>query len=168
MKRIVFLFIAAWSSCASAAQAGTTGALAGKVIDAMTGRPIAGATITAASPSDVQKAVSDAAGDYVFVSLQTGTYVISVAKRGYEPASYAGVQVSADRENRVTLHTYPRLITLTEHFDRRRSALVRSGMTADMYSLPPHYPHAGSGNSAFDFIIFVPGITMGAGIRVMP
>ncbi len=57
-----------------AVRAGTTGSLLGKVADAVTGKPIAGAEVTAVSDSQSAAAVTDAAGRFVFISLAPDTY----------------------------------------------------------------------------------------------
>ncbi|MFZ1017931.1 MAG: carboxypeptidase regulatory-like domain-containing protein, partial [Candidatus Cybelea sp.] len=54
---------------AQAAQAGTTGTITGTVSDSSTRAPIAGAEVTASSPSQVAHVTSDASGRFTFLSL---------------------------------------------------------------------------------------------------
>ena len=57
--------------------AGTTGSLTGTVVDAATKAPIAGATVTATSPSQVARVTTDSAGRFTFISLAPDTFTIS-------------------------------------------------------------------------------------------
>ena len=72
------------------ADAGTTGTLTGTAIDATSKQPIAGAKISAASPSQIASVTSDASGHYTFLALAPDTYTISIEAKGFEGASLAG------------------------------------------------------------------------------
>ncbi len=95
--------IALTSTCALA---GTTGAISGTVVDAQTGTPIAGARVTAVSPSQSAAAVTDSGGHYAFVSLAPDEYTLQAVQNGYEPVSLSGVAVFADATQvlPITLH----------------------------------------------------------------
>ncbi|MGB6646513.1 MAG: carboxypeptidase-like regulatory domain-containing protein, partial [Candidatus Cybelea sp.] len=60
--------------------AGTTGTLRGRVVDAATHAPIAGAVVIAASPSQTAQITSDASGAFSFISLPPDTYTVSATK----------------------------------------------------------------------------------------
>ena len=75
--------------------AGTTGALSGQV-RLTDGTPIAGANVTATSPSQSVTSTTDASGHFSFVSLVPDTYTVLVTKDGYDSVSQAGVTVIAD------------------------------------------------------------------------
>src|SRR5579863_874749 len=85
------------------AGAGTTGGLHGRVLDSVTGVPIAGAKVTAVSPSQAEAAVTDSSGEYVFLSLAPDTYTLTASKDGYNPISEAGITVIADQTHTVDL-----------------------------------------------------------------
>ena len=59
--------------------AGTTGSLAGTVLETQGGTPIANATVTASSPSQVAVTHTDARGGFVVLSLAPDTYTIAIA-----------------------------------------------------------------------------------------
>ena len=64
------------------ALAGTTGTLSGSVTeDSAKGTPIAGAKVSASSPSQAVTTTTDANGHFVFLSLAPDSYTISVEKR---------------------------------------------------------------------------------------
>ena len=72
------------------ALAGTTGTLSGSVTEVATSTPVAGANVTATSPSQTITTTSDNHGRFTFASLIPDTYVVTVQKTGYEPASVGG------------------------------------------------------------------------------
>ncbi|MBV8655147.1 MAG: carboxypeptidase regulatory-like domain-containing protein, partial [Candidatus Eremiobacteraeota bacterium] len=85
------------------ARAGTTGGLSGTVVDSDTHAPIAGARVTATSPSQTSTGVTDAGGHFAFVSLAPDEYTISIEKTGYDPVSFAGAAVFADAQQTLSL-----------------------------------------------------------------
>ena len=64
--------------------AGTTGSLAGTVLETQGGTPIANATVTASSPSQNAKTTTNAAGRFLFLSLSPDTYALSVERPGFD------------------------------------------------------------------------------------
>jgi hypothetical protein len=89
------------------AQAGTLGAIAGRIADAKTGDPIPGALLQISSPSQAIAATTDAHGHFVAFSLQPDTYTITVEKRGYDTSSISGFTVSADQTQQYDLSLTP-------------------------------------------------------------
>ena len=134
-KRIVALALLLLFALPATALAGTTGTLRGRVTDAGTHAPIAGAVVTAASPSQTAQSVSDAAGEYSFISLQPDTYTVSATKAGYEPQSQPGVTILADQSATVALAMQPALRTIARTTSRSVQSLVHSGVTSDVYSI---------------------------------
>src|SRR5579864_3070281 len=90
--------------------AGTTGGLSGTVVDATSSKPITGAHISVASPSQAATATTDATGRFSFVSLAPDTYTVSVAATAtYDTATVSGVTVQADQELTLSLQQAPKL-----------------------------------------------------------
>jgi len=116
------------------ALAGTTGTLTGYV-RLQDGSPVAGAKVTATSPSEVISATTDAGGHFSFVSLTPDTYSVSAAKDGYDTVSQSGITVIADNQQTVTLHTQRQAAVLAVIPVRAANELVRPGTTADVYSV---------------------------------
>ncbi len=74
-----------------------TGQVVGRVLDAETGKPIAGAQVTAAIPSWVAQVVTtDSRGQYVIPLLPPNRYDISVTAPGYLEALPREVWVAID------------------------------------------------------------------------
>ncbi|MGC1335824.1 MAG: TonB-dependent receptor, partial [Candidatus Cybelea sp.] len=117
------------------ALAGVTGGLTGSVTDADTSAPVAGAQVTATSPSQSATVTTDARGNFGFLTLAPDTYTISVSKSGYQPVSVPGQVVLADTVQSVPVRVLKTLRTIARVTSTAGSALVKSGTTADVYSI---------------------------------
>ena len=146
------------------ALASVTGGLTGSVTDAATSAPVAGAQVTATSPSQSATTTSDAAGHFTFLTLGPDTYTVTVSKTGYEPISVPGQVVFADTVQSVTVRVQKSLTTIARVTSTAGGALVKSGTTADVYSINSATQAAtaalgGGGliNQAYSAISTVPG-----------
>ncbi|MBV9056622.1 MAG: TonB-dependent receptor [Candidatus Eremiobacteraeota bacterium] len=146
------------------ARAGTTGGINGVVLQTGTSTPLAGVDVTAVSPSQTARTVTDARGRFAFVSLAPDEYTISLQKSGYSPASVAGIAVFADAQQTVTLSMRIALKTIANVTSRSSASLVRPGTTADIYSVNAAQQErtavlggGGNLNSAYSAIASVPG-----------
>jgi hypothetical protein len=144
--------------------AGTTGSLSGQVTDE-NGAPIAGAAVKAASVSQTVSATTDAGGHFTFLSLAPDTYTVSVSKNGYNPTTYPGVTIFADQSQVVSVKMPKGLKTIATVGARASGNLVKSGTTADVYSVNQATQTAiqgigGGGNldSAYSAIYSQPGV----------
>ncbi len=148
----------------SGALAGTTGGINGTAVDAATHAPIAGAKITASSPSQSATTTTDAGGHYAFVSLTPDEYTVSAEQAGYDTISLSGVVVFADATQIVPISLRRALKTIASVTSRSAASLVRPGTTADVYSVNAAQQArtnvlGGGGNltSAYSAIAAVPG-----------
>jgi hypothetical protein len=144
--------------------AGTTGGLSGVVIDSTTSAPIAGATVTANSPSQSATATTDASGHFTFLTLSPDTYTVTASKTGYQPVSTPGQIVFADTVQTLTVRLGKSLKTIARVAATGVGALVKSGTTSDVYSVNAATQNAvsalgggGSLNSAYSAVASVPG-----------
>jgi Carboxypeptidase regulatory-like domain/TonB dependent receptor/TonB-dependent Receptor Plug Domain len=144
--------------------AGTTGGLSGTVVDAGNGSPIAGAQVTLTSPSQTANGATDAGGRFTFLTLSPDTYTITIVKSGYQPLSIPGQTVFADSVQPVTAQLQRALQTIAHVAAVGAGSLVKSGTTADVYSVNAAGQRAasalgggGSLNSAYAAIATVPG-----------
>ena len=147
--------------------AGTTGTLRGRIVDAATHAPIAGAAVIASSPSQTAQTVTDSAGAFSFISLAPDTYTVNATKPGYEPQSQPGISVVADQSATVTLPLQKALKTIARTTSRSAQSLVRGGVTSDVYSINPAGQKAasslnGSGSltQAYGAIASAPGVNI--------
>jgi len=158
------LAVALAASIVAPAWAGTTGTVSGRVTDAETGAPIAGARVTVTSPSQQSATQTDANGRFAFVSLAPDEYQVSVVKTGYDPVSYPGLAVFADARRTLALQLHAVIKTIATVQSRGAGSLVRPGTTADVYSIDAAQQArtavlggGGNLNSAYSAISSVPG-----------
>ena len=152
------------------AVAGTTGGIVGRVLDAATRAPVAGARVSLASPSQQAATVTDVSGAFRFLSLAPDSYVLTVEREGYDPASVAGVTVLADQTQTVPVSATRTLRTIGRVTTRSASDLVKPGTTSDVYSVNAAGAAAASAlggpgglNTAYSAIASVPGTVVQQG-----
>jgi hypothetical protein len=150
--------------CRAPALAGTTGSLAGTVVDAVTRAPIAGALVTATSPSQVARVTTDASGRFTFLSLAPDTYTLSTSHAGFEALSIAGISVFADQNQVVPIVLQHSLREIARVSSRSSLSPVRPGTGTDLYSVNPALTAAaatlgggGGLNNAYSAIAAMPG-----------
>jgi hypothetical protein len=152
--------------------AGTTGTLTGTVLDASSKAPLAGAKVTAASPSQDATVKTDASGHFTFLSLAPDTYTVSVDAEGYQPAAVAGITIVADNARVLSLSTEKALTTIARVRSRSATSLVRPGTTADQYSVDAlqqqKFGGVGGGpeqNLVYSAIATIPGAFVPQGVQ---
>ncbi len=146
------------------AVAGTTGTLTGVVLDGATRAPIAGATVTASSPSQVARVVTDGSGRYTFISLEPDTYTLTAERAGYDSASIAGISVFADQTQSIPIAIQKSMKEIAHVTSRSSLSPVRPGTGTDVYSVNPALTSAASTlggggglNNAYSAIAAMPG-----------
>ncbi len=149
------------------ALAGTTGGISGTVVDTETQAPIANARVTAASPSQTATTQTDATGHFTFLSLTPDTYTVSADKDQYDAMSQAGITVFADATQNVAIAMHKTLKTIARVTSKAAGSLVKSGTTADVYSVNSATQDkinalggGGNLNSAYAAVASVPGAVM--------
>ncbi len=165
--RAIAAFLASALLCSPLAQtaiAGTTGALTGTIVDAATRGPVAGAQVTATSPSQIARVTADAAGRFAFLSLAPDTYTLSVEHPGFESLSIAGLSVFADQTQSIPIALQRSLKQIARVTSRSSLSPVRPGTGTDVYSVNPALttaaaPLGGGGglNNAYSAIAAMPG-----------
>ncbi len=95
------LFIFFITSIFTSTVAGTTGKIAGKIIDAKTKEALIGANVVVVGTS--MGAASDINGDYFIINLPPGTYQVKASEIGYAPVIITNVKVSVDQTTRLDI-----------------------------------------------------------------
>ncbi|MBD3225159.1 MAG: TonB-dependent receptor plug domain-containing protein, partial [Caldithrix sp.] len=98
MKRLLIVVLSVMVSL-TAAYAGTTGKIAGKVVDANTGEPLPGANVIV--EGTLMGASTDTDGDYYIINVPVGEYTLVVSYIGYRTVKYQGVRVILDQTTKV-------------------------------------------------------------------
>ena len=150
--------------------AGTTGQITGTLSDSASRKAIAGAKISAISPSQAASATTDSQGRFTFLSLAPDTYAIAVDVKGYQSSTLNGITVQADQTQTLALTAAPALQTIGRTQSRAASDVIKAGQTADVYSISAAQASAaaalgggGSLNQAYSAIASVPGVFVPAG-----
>jgi hypothetical protein len=160
----VLLLLVAFVCQETWALAGVTGGLTGTVTDVDTSAPIAGAQVTATSPSQTATTTTDAGGHFGFLTLGPDTYTVTASKAAYQSTSVPGQTVFADTVQTVAIRMPKALKTIAHVTSAAGGALVKSGTTADVYSINSATQQATSAlggggliNQAYSAISTVPG-----------
>ncbi|HTA38230.1 MAG TPA: carboxypeptidase-like regulatory domain-containing protein, partial [Candidatus Acidoferrales bacterium] len=166
LRQIVtaLVLLVAFVSQGTWALAGTTGGFTGTVVDATSSAPLAGVVVTVSSPSQTASVTTDASGRFAFLTLAPDTYTVSATKDQYQPNSESGQIVFADTVQTFTFRMQKTLSTIAHVTSTGNGALVKSGTTADVYSVNAAAQQAaaalgggGSLNSAYSAVASVPG-----------
>jgi Carboxypeptidase regulatory-like domain/TonB dependent receptor len=164
ITRCALLVLVSFFCLQQTARAGTTGTIAGTVVDSATRAPIAGTTVTATSPSQSATVVTDASGRFTFLSLAPETYTISAEHGGYDAVSIAGVSVFADQSQTLSIVLPKSLKQIARVTSRSSLSPVRPGTGTDVYSVNPSLTAAaatlgggGGLNNAYSAIAAMPG-----------
>ncbi len=155
---------------AAPAWASNTGTVSGRVVNAVTKAPIAGAKVTILSPGQTATTVTSSSGSYAFLTLSPDTYTLQVSRDGYDSASLAGIVVFADQGSHADVQLNPTLKTIAVTHSTASSSLVHAGTTSDVYSVNPTMQKAtralggsGSLDQAYSAIASVPGVSIPTG-----
>ncbi len=147
------------------AQAGTTGILNGVITDNATGKPIAGATVTAVAPSGTFSSVTDAHGYYAIQNMIPDTYTVSVSANGYTAISQPGVFVQQDDIARFDRKlTTAGLQTIANVATRAHNDLVQPYQGSDVYNVSGDQLESAMGGTnthetVYQYLDTVPGVT---------
>ncbi len=149
----------------SAVFAGTTGSLSGKVLDTATQAPVAGAKVTATSPSGSATTTTDKNGSFTFLSLSPDTYALSVTDAGYDPAGLSGITVQADQTATFNVTLAKTLKQIGRVQSRSNASLIQPGISTDVYNIGAAQQSAaatlgggGGLNNAYSAVASVPGV----------
>lgn len=116
------------------ALAGTTGSIQGIVTDS-NGQPIAGATVTAISPSQTAHATTDGKGFFALLNLSPDTYSVTSAKDGYDSSTLYGLTVQADQTTRSDVSMRASAKVLGHVTATAQTSVVNKTVTGDLYAV---------------------------------
>ena len=134
MSRLLLMTcILALSVVPAAIFAGTTGKIAGKVVDAETKEPLPGANITLEGTN--MGAASDLNGDFIIINLPPGRYTLAVSMMGYRKVRVTEVMVKIDLTTTQNINLQPEVIAGEEVSIVAERPLVRMDMTSSMSSV---------------------------------
>jgi hypothetical protein len=126
------LWACAFALAPDAARAGTTGKIAGRVVDAK-GAPLVGVSV--AVPSLRVGAESDTDGRFTILNVAPGTYDVRANLLGYGPVLTTGLVVSADLTTRLDLALKESAVQLKEVVVHSTRPVVDVGKTNSLQSV---------------------------------
>jgi hypothetical protein len=154
------------------AWAGTTGVLEGTITDGNTGKPIADATVKAASASGTFGSVTDARGFYAIMNMLPDTYTVQITAKGYTDVSVAGVFVQQDDIVRFDRKLAAvNLKTIANVTSRSRGSLLQPYQGSDVYNVSGDQLNAATGGTdshetEYQYIDTVPGVVGSGGYAI--
>ena len=123
-RLIVFLLLAA----GSVVNAGTTGKLAGRIVDSETKEPIIGATIIIKGTNF--GASADLEGDFYINNISPGTYTVVISAIGYNKTTIEKVMIRIDLTTRLDTKLTPTTINMNEVVIQAKQPLVTKDLTS--------------------------------------
>jgi outer membrane receptor protein involved in Fe transport len=128
MKRC-FLFLLVALLSPAVLLAGTTGKIAGKVVDAETGEGIPGVNIILVGTT--MGAATNLDGEYTILNIPPGTYELKASAMGYSPVTVRDVRVNIDLTTRINVSLGETVLQLEEEVVITAvRPLVRKDLTA--------------------------------------
>jgi hypothetical protein len=118
----------------------TTGTVLGSVTTA-SGKPLAGAAVTASSPSGRYSVTTDALGRFTMLGLSPDTYVVTVELNGFETSSATVVVLPAEHE-RLTFTLHPAIKEIARVQSKGEAFTV--GSTTDIFTVGGAQAQAGT------------------------
>ncbi len=120
-------------TCAGAALAGTTGKIAGRVLDAKTKQPVTNATIILVGAK--LGATVDDQGRYAILNVPPGTYTVKVLRVGYNSNVFEGVRVNADNTTPLDATLAETAVQVQEIVIRTKRPVVKVNLTSNIATL---------------------------------
>jgi Carboxypeptidase regulatory-like domain len=149
------------------AAGGQVGSLGGTVLDAATRAPVAGATVSAVSPSASYTATTDARGFFSFIGMTVDTYTVTITDKaaGYDPLSIPGVSLVGDQSVNMGNISYSKHLKVIANTNARSAGgAFQPSQTIDSYTITSAQIVQTTGK-AFStnensLLLAVPGVTL--------
>jgi outer membrane receptor protein involved in Fe transport len=107
---------------------GTTGKIAGKIIDAKSKEPLIGVNIILIGTT--MGATTDLDGNYFILNIPPGIYEIKATEIGYAPVSITNIRVSADQTTRIDFEMSEQAVELNSVVITATKPLVQRDLTS--------------------------------------
>ncbi|MFA3784087.1 carboxypeptidase-like regulatory domain-containing protein [Melioribacteraceae bacterium 4301-Me] len=107
---------------------GTTGKIAGKVIDASNGEPLVGVNIVLLGTT--MGAATDVNGEYYIINIPPGTYQVRASLIGYSPVTIQDVRVSVDQTTKIDFKLTTEAIEIKDVVVTAQKPIVQKDLTS--------------------------------------
>ncbi len=108
--------------------AGTTGKIAGKIIDKSTGEALIGANVLIMGTA--MGSSSDIDGNYFILNIPPGVYKLKASMVGYSSVTFENVKVSVDQTTKIDFELSPESIQLENVVVTAEKPIVRKDLTS--------------------------------------
>ncbi len=108
--------------------AGTTGKIAGKIIDKKTGEALLGVNVVLVKT--LMGAASDFDGNYFIINIPPGIYEIKASLIGYAPVVIQNVRVSIDQTTRIDIEMVEKAFQVADIVVAAEKPIVRKDLTS--------------------------------------
>lgn len=115
-------------SAAMVMYAGTTGKIAGKIVEESTGEPLVGVNVILVGTA--QGAAADLDGNYFILNIPPGTYQLKAVAIGYASVTVNNVRVSIDLTTRMDFQLREEAIAMSEVVVTAERPLVQMDLTS--------------------------------------
>jgi hypothetical protein len=160
----VFALLASTASPIFAA-GGQFGSVSGTIVDQVTNKPVAGATVVLISASGKYTAKTNGNGYFSAIGLPVDTYVLSSEIEGYDPLSVPGITIQGDQNVALgTIHASKNLKVIGTVRSRDRSGAFQPSQTVDSYSIGQDRIQQTTGRAFStnenNIVLAAPGVTL--------
>ncbi len=131
--RLAAVFIAIL--VASAAFAGTTGKIAGKILDKDTGEPLPGVSVLISGTTI--GAATNIQGEFFIINVPPGEYELKVSLVGYGPVEVTNVKVSVDLTSTINLEMSTETIDMGTIIVEAERPLIEKDITSSRTTIAP-------------------------------
>ncbi len=131
--KILIISLASSALLSSIIFAGTTGKIAGKVIDAKTKEPLIGVNIVIVGTS--MGGASDVDGSYFIINIPPGVYEVRASEIGYASVTVKNVRVSADQTTRLDFEMGEQAVQVQTVVVTASKPLVQKDLTSTQSSI---------------------------------
>ncbi len=115
------------------AVAGTTGKIAGRVLDAQTGEPLPGVNVIIEHTT--MGAATDESGEYFIINVPPGTYSVVARMIGYVPQRYENVRVSVDLTTQLDFRLEPTVVQVEKPVVVVAQRVIQKDLTSSEVSI---------------------------------
>jgi len=141
--------------------AGTTGKIAGRVLEAETGEPLTGISIVVEGTTT--GASTDIEGNFVIINIPPGTYTIEAGGVGFRKKRFTNVKVSVDFTTRLDVKLSTDVIALETVEVRAEAPMIRRDLTSSHTNIDATAIQALPVESITQILTLQAGIVQGAG-----
>ena len=155
------IVVSLWCLVATAALAGNTGKIAGRIQSSENGEALVGVSVLIQGTTI--GASTDVDGNYTIINIPPGTYAVVTSGVGYQKKRFTNVQVSVDFTTRLDVKLSTDVIALETVEVQAEAPMIRRDLTSSHTNIDAASIEALPVESVTQILSLQAGITQGAG-----